>query len=191
MPRLPKLEFQPLTPRRWDDLEQLFGERGACGGCWCMWWRLRRSEYEQKKGADNRRALRRIVRSGREPGLLAYAAGEPIGWCAVEPRERYSTLARSRILKPVDEQAVWSVVCFFVKQEWRGRGVSTRLLRAACKHAREHGAKILEGYPHDLKGGRLPGAFVHNGLLPSFERAHFREVARRSEKRPIVRKELR
>ena len=186
-----KLDFHPLTPERWDDLARLFGPRGACGGCWCMWWRIRRSEYEERKGAGNRRAFRALVKSGCEPGVLAYARGEPVGWCAVEPREHYPTLARSRILKPVDESPVWSVTCFFVSREWRDAGLSTRLLRAAAKHAVSRGARVLEGYPHDLGGGRLPGPFVHSGILAAFERAGFREVARRSPKRPIVRKRLR
>lgn len=156
-----------------------------------MWWRVKRSEYQERRGAGNKRAFKRIVRGGSEPGVLAYFEGEPVGWCALEPREQYPTLARSRILKRVDDRAVWSVTCFFIHKEWRGRGVSTRLLKAAAKHAKARGGKVLEGYPHDLGDGKLPGAFVFNGLLASFERAGFREVARRSEKRPIVRKVLR
>jgi GNAT superfamily N-acetyltransferase len=186
-----KLDFHPLTPDRWDDLARLFGARGACGGCWCMWWRLTRSEFERRKGAGNRRALRALVKSGREPGILAYDGGEPVGWCAVEPRERYPVLDRSRVLKPVDDTPTWSVTCFFMSKEWRGKGLSTRLLRAAAKHVKSRGGRVLEGYPHDLAGGSLPGAFVFTGLLPAFERAGFREVARRSPKRPIVRKSLR
>ena len=111
---LPQLEFHPLTPERWQDLETLFGPRGACGGCWCMWWRLKRSQYVKQKGPGNRRALKKIVDSGEIPGLLAYADGQPIAWCSVGPREAYSTLERSRILKRVDDKPVWSVVCFVV-----------------------------------------------------------------------------
>ena len=186
-----KLDFHPLTPDRWDDLACLFGSRGACGGCWCMWWRITRSEFERRKGAANRRAFRALVKSGREPGILAYDGDEPVGWCAVEPRERYPVLGRSRVLEPVDSVAVWSVSCFFIAAEWRASGLSTRLLRAAAKHVKRRGGRVLEGYPHDLAGGQLPGPFVFTGLLPAFERAGFREVARRSPKRPIVRKRLR
>jgi hypothetical protein len=110
----PGIEIKPLTAGRWDDVARLFGKRGACGGCWCMTPRLTRKEFERRKGASNRRAFRRIVMGGREPGVLAYRGGEPIGWCAVEPRENYSSLSRSRILKPVDDRPVWSIVCLFV-----------------------------------------------------------------------------
>ena len=98
--------FHPATPARWPDIEKLFGARGACGGCWCMWWRLRRSEYERGKGARNRRAFRKIVVGGETPGLLAYAGKEPIAWCAVAPRSEYPAIGRSRILAPVDDRPV-------------------------------------------------------------------------------------
>ena len=96
------LNFQPATPSRWPDVEELFGERGACGGCWCMFWRVPRKDYEANKGAGNKRAFKRIITSGAKPGILAYIGKEPVGWCAVAPREDYIALERSRVLKPVD-----------------------------------------------------------------------------------------
>src|ERR1041384_986969 len=103
---MPKLTFEPLTPERWDDFKTLFGPKGACAGCWCMLWRLKRSDFDRGKGAGNRAAMRKLVKAGAEPGILAYRDGEPIGWCAVAPREDYSALERSRVLKKVDEQPV-------------------------------------------------------------------------------------
>ncbi len=93
-----ELEFYALSAQRWEHLERLFGARGASGGCWCMWWRLRRSEYERQKGQGNRAALKDIVDSGEIPGILAYAEGQPVGWCSVAPRERFPVLERSRVL---------------------------------------------------------------------------------------------
>lgn len=182
-----RLTFHPLTLARWADLERLFGERGACGGCWCMWWRLKRSEFEKQKGAGNKRAMQAIVQKGDVPGIIAYAGKQPIGWCAVAPREDYDTLERSRILKPVDDQPVWSVVCFFVEKAHRSTGVSVELLRAAVAHAERHGARIVEGYPVEPKQDRMPDAFAWFGLASAFERAGFEEVARRSPTRPIMR----
>ncbi len=182
-----RLTFHPLTLARWADFERLFGERGACGGCWCMWWRLKRSEFEKRKGAGNKRAMKAIVRGGEVPGIIAYSGKEPIGWCSVAPRADYSALERSRILKPVDDRPVWSVVCFFVEKAHRGSGVSVELLRAAVAHAKRHGARIVEGYPVEPKQDRMPDAFVWFGLASAFERAGFEEVARRSETRPIMR----
>lgn len=182
-----KLEFHPATAERWPDLERLFGRRGACAGCWCQYWRRAHAEYEAGKGAGNRRALKRIVGSGEVPGILAYADGEPIGWCAVAPRERFPRLARSRILKPVDERPVWSIVCLFIARPYRRRGVSVALLRAAAKHAAAQGAEVVEGYPVEPREDRTPDAFAWTGIASAYERAGFREVARRSETRPIVR----
>jgi GNAT superfamily N-acetyltransferase len=185
-----KLTFHPVTAARWPDVEKLFGARGACGGCWCMWWRLRRAEFERQKGERNRRAFRKLVRGGAEPGVLAYAGGEPVGWCAVAPREEYPVLANSRVLRPVDEKPVWSVTCFFILREWRRRGLSSKLLRAAAKFARRRGAKIVEGYPVVARKGKMPDAFAWSGLPGSFRGAGFREVARRSPVRPIMRKKV-
>ncbi len=186
-----KLLCRPLTPGRWADLEALFGERGACGGCWCMYWRLARARFETQKGEGNRRALRRLVGSGRPPGVLAYLDGKPAGWCAVAPREEYPALVRSRILQPVDAQPVWSVTCFFIAKEHRGKGVSVELLKAAVTFARKHGAKIVEGYPVEPKKGGIPDVFAWTGLASAFGRAGFQEVARRSVTRPILRKAIR
>lgn len=191
MPSMPQpgleVTCHPLTSERWSDLERLFGPRGATGGCWCMWWRVSRTQFKAQKGEGNKRALHRLVDSGEVPGLLAYAERKAIGWCAVGPRQRYPILEHSRILKRVDDQPVWSVVCFFVSRPYRGRGVTTLLLRAAIEHARRHGARILEGYPIEPKASRTPDIFAYTGLASSFRQAGFVEVLRRSETRPIMR----
>jgi len=181
------LEFYPLTPERWADFEKLFGKNGACGGCWCMWWRLKRSEFERQKGEGNRRAMKRIVDSGEIPGILAYAKGQAIAWCSVAPREAYSLLERSRTLKRVDDKPVWSIVCFFTAKPFRGKGIMLRLLRAAIEYVTKHGGKIVEAYPVEPKEGRMPDAFAYTGLASTFRKAGFVEVARPSEKRPIMR----
>lgn len=181
------LTVRPVTDDRWSDLETLFGERGACAGCWCMWWRMGQSEWERAKGAGTKRRLRSLVRKGPPPGLIAYAEGEPVGWCAIAPREAYSRLARSKILAPVDGESVWSVTCFFVRRDWRRRGVTVALLGEAARFAARGGARLLEGYPTDADREQ-PAAFVHHGLLSAFRRAGFEEVLRRSKGRPIVRR---
>jgi GNAT superfamily N-acetyltransferase len=181
-----KFSFHPLTPDRWADLERLFGPRGACAGCWCMWWRLNRAQWNRGKGEGNRKAFRRLVRSGAEPGVLAYADGKPVGWCAIAPREQYPRLDGSRILKPVDDQPVSSVTCFFIARGFRHRGLSTELLRAAVDFARARGAKMVEGYPHDPKKATAD-VFVFTGLASAFRKAGFKEVARRAQTRPIMR----
>ncbi|HUJ21724.1 MAG TPA: GNAT family N-acetyltransferase [Bryobacteraceae bacterium] len=191
MPSPLRLRFHPLTPGRWNDFETLFGERGACGGCWCMWPRLARPEFQKQQGAGNKRAMNKIVESGPPPGLLAYAGHQAVAWCALAPRGTYRVLANSRILKPVDGRPVWSVVCFFVAKPFRRRGITTKLLEAAATYARKHGARIIEGYPVEPKTGvRSPDVFVWTGLPSAFVKAGFAEVARRSSARPIMRREL-
>ena len=188
-PALGLVRTAPLTPHRWRDLESLFGERGACGGCWCMWWRLPRSAWVAGKGDGNRRAFRARVARGTPPGLLAYRSGEPVGWCAVTPRDELPVLDRSRNLKPVDDVPAWCVSCLFVRRDLRGRGIARSLLDAAATFAEAHGANVLEGYPIDpLDGKHMPAAFVWTGTLELFRRAGFVEVARRAPTRPIVRK---
>jgi GNAT superfamily N-acetyltransferase len=185
-PEAPALTVHPLTPSRWPDLEALFGPRGACGGCWCRWWKVPRAEWQAGKGEGNRRALEASVRRGETPGLLAYDGAAPVGWVAVEPRASYPRLARSRSLAPVDEAPVWSITCFFVARSHRRRGVTRVLIAAAAAHARAAGATLLEAYPVDL-AGPTGDAFVYTGAASTFAASGFEEVARRTRTRPIVR----
>jgi GNAT superfamily N-acetyltransferase len=180
-------EYHPLTPEQWKDFERLFGKRGACGGCWCMWWRLKRSDFDKQKGDGNKKAMKMLINSGKAPGIIAYLEGEPIGWCSVGPREDFSALERSRILKPVDQQPVWSIVCFFVNKKYRDHGICILLINAAKEFVRQNGGKILEAYPVEPKKGRTADVFVYTGLASAFRKAGFTEVARRSETRPIMR----
>ena len=176
------MEVVPLTPDRWDDFVDLFmrkGPRGGAGlgegGCWCMWWRQRTGNRER-----NRRAMRTLVKAGREPGLLAYAEGIPVGWVSVAPREDYGQLARSKHYGPVKEdEGVWAIVCFHVHPSARHRGVAKALLEAAVEHAARRGARAVEAYPHERRADYM-------GSREMFEAAGFREV-RSGGVRTIVR----
>ena len=183
----PAVECYPLTADRWPDLEALFGSRGATGGCWCMWWRVARSQFTAQRGEGNKQALKRLAEAGEALGLLAYIEGHPVGWCAVGPREGFPVLERSRILKRVDDIPVWSIVCFFVNRRHRGKGLTIALLRAAIAYAKQHGARVVEGYPVEPKTSRMPELFAYTGLASAFQRAGFVEVLRRSQTRPIMR----
>ncbi len=183
---LPAPAILPVTPTRWPDLARLFGDNGACGGCWCMWWRITNAEFNKQKGHSNREALKKIVASGQVPGLLAYIDNRPIGWCAIEPRKRFGRLERSPTLKRVDDTPVWSVVCFFVDKAFRSQGMTEKLLKAAVEYARSQGAQTIEGYPLDV-GKSIPPPFAYTGLASTFLKVGFIEVARRSLTRPIMR----
>ncbi|RMD63390.1 MAG: GNAT family N-acetyltransferase [Alphaproteobacteria bacterium] len=176
----------PLTPARWADLEALFGPGGACGGCWCMWWRRTRREFEAAKGDGNRRAFKAVVRAGPPPGLIAYRGGAPAGWCQVTPREVLPGLDRSPLLRRVDDVPVWAISCFFVKADHRGYGLTGALIAAAKAFARDNGAKVLEAYPWDARVRKSPST-IFTGWAATFARHGFRVVARRVSRRPIMR----
>ncbi len=182
-----ELDFHPVTPERWADLEKLFGPRGAIGGCWCMWWRIKRVEFEKQQGDGNHEAMSSIVEAGKVPGILAYSAGEPVAWCSVAPRGEFSVLDRSPILKRVDHQPVWSIVCFYMAKDYRHQGLSAIMLQAAVEYASQHGARIVEGYPIEPKVDRPPDIYAFTGMASTFKKTGFQEVARRSEFRPIMR----
>jgi GNAT superfamily N-acetyltransferase len=181
------LQFHPLTTDKWMDFESLFGPRGACGGCWCMFWRLTRKEFERHKGEGNRKAMKAIVEAGKIPGILAFAQDRAVAWCSVAPREHFTALARSRILKPLDNLPVWSISCFFVEKNYRHKGLSTQMINAAVDYVKKNGGSVVEAYPVEPKKDKMPDAFAWTGLASSFIKAGFKECARRSETRPIMR----
>lgn len=181
------LNIEPLTKKNWKDFENLFGAKGACGGCWCMWWRLKRSEYNKSKGAGNKKKMKKIVDDGIVPGLLVYYNEETIGWCSIAPREDFPVLENSRVLKKVDEKKVWSIVCFYIKSSYRKKGLTPVILREVIKYVKKKKGKIVEGYPVEPKNNNMPSVFAWTGFASAFRKAGFEEVARRSETRPIMR----
>jgi GNAT superfamily N-acetyltransferase len=152
-----------------------------------MWPRQSAADFDLHHGEDNRRSLRAIV-TDRVAGMLAYENDSPVGWVAVGPREEYGRIQRSRITKPVDDVAVWSIVCFYIKSGRRGEGIGSALLNAAVTYADSQGATAVEGYPLDKE--RVANSDAWWGLAPMFLEAGFKEIARRSPARPLMRKTL-
>jgi len=180
------LSFHPLTQKLWRDFEILFGDNGACGGCWCMHWKLRGKAFDENKGDRARQMQKSVIDSKKVPGLIAYLDGYPVGWIAVEPRSEYPKLAHSRVLTPVDDQDVWSVPCFFIGKNHRKKGIAVELLKAAVSYVESKGGIIVEGYPVDSKTEQ-PAPFIFTGTASAFLKAGFKEVARNSPTRPIFR----
>jgi GNAT superfamily N-acetyltransferase len=181
------LRFQPLTSERWTDFEELFGERGAYGGCWCMWWRTTRAQFERQQGEGNRKAMKTIVDSGRVPGIMAYRGRKAVGWCSVAPRGDYGSLNRSRVLRRLDDEPVWSIVCLYVAREERGKGMALALIRAALAYVRDQGGDIVEAYPTIPRSDRVPPVSSFMGFPSLFEQAGFVECARPSKSRIVMR----
>jgi GNAT superfamily N-acetyltransferase len=189
-----EISVHPLTPDRWPDFEAVFQAKGCsiARGCWCMYYlESGKQEYPADvTPSEARKALMKArVSAGPPPGLIAYHEGEPVGWVALAPRAAYPRLHRSPVMKPVDEDPVWSVVCFVVPSAWRGRGIASALLHEAAIYAKTQGATILEGYPID-KAERGSSDWLWNGTKAMFDKVGFVEVARRRPQRPVVRLRL-
>jgi len=188
-----RFEARPLTPETWSDLEALFALPGGSivRGCWCMYYRTTGSvSVSAAAGVEHKAQLCDLVESGVRPGLVGYADGRPAGWISLGPREDYLKLQRSRVMKPVDDAEVWSIVCTFVAKEFRGQGLQHRLLAAALDFARDNGVRLVEAYPVD-KPERSHDDFMFFGSRSLYERAGFTEVVRRSPTRLVMRRRLR
>jgi GNAT superfamily N-acetyltransferase len=181
------LAIRPLTPDLWPALADLFGRNGACGGCWCMYWRIG-AAYRRRPCAHNEAAFRALVTRGPPPGLLAFAGETAVGWCQLTPRAALPWLDRAWRLQRVDDLPVWSLSCLYVRKGWRRQGVTAALIRAALQAAKRAGAPALEAYP--LDADRSPSA-SGTGYASTFARAGFETVARRVPPRPIMRHDLR
>ena len=187
-----KLTVAPLTPDRWSDLEAVFTGTGCsvARGCWCMAYRRSGSREPLSPGVTraqaNRAGLKALVEAGKPPGLIGYRGKVPVGWVSIGPREEYARLKRSPVMKAVDEQPVWSVICFVVPAEYRGQGVAQALLTAAVAYAKKLGATLVEAYPVD-KPVRSKDDYMWFGAKTMYDKAGFKEVARRKPQRPIVR----
>ncbi len=186
MTRSTKFKYHPLTPVHWDDFVKLFGKKGAYGGCWCMFWHLTRAEFARGCGEHNKQAMHQMVLSGKVPGILIYKDKQPVAWCAVAPREAFSALNRSRIFARMDDQPVWSIVCFFIDRKARGQGILRIAIQSALDYARRNGTKIVEAYPTEPQQHQ-PAVNVYRGVASVFRQAGFREVLGRSSHYSIFR----
>jgi GNAT superfamily N-acetyltransferase len=184
-----KIKIRPLTADRWMDLVTLFGEHGAQGGCWCMWWRARPKDYERNAGEKNEYAFKELVDSRQPVGLLAYIKEQPVGWCSVAPREQLVRVNTSTTWRPVDELPVWAISCFFIHKEYRGKQITKQLLLNAIHYARKNGAIAIEAYPKDVSHAtkRDKDRALYFGTTKMFTEVGFEEVIRRHPSFPIMR----
>ena len=185
---LSALKIEPVTRKNWPKLVDLFGPRGACGNCWCMYYRLGNSEFgEGKIDGGNKEGLKELVWDNRPVGLLAVYEGLAIAWCAFAPREDFIRLERSRVHKRIDQLPVWSIPCFFVHKDFRRQGVTVALLKGVIQYARQQNIGIIEAYPTIPTKVPLADSFGWIGMFSAFEKAGFTIVDRTSKNRPMVR----
>ena len=176
-----KIKVKPVTKTNWSDFETLFESKGAPKYCWCMAWRMTKDESKQNTSANRKKYIHQRVSAGTPIGLLAYENGEPIGWCSVAPRETYQRLGGDESI-----ENVWSIVCFFIKREFRDHGIQTLLIEHARKYAIKHGAKYLEAYPVAPDSP----SYRFMGFVPTFEKAKFRFVKKAGSRRNVMTKKL-
>jgi GNAT superfamily N-acetyltransferase len=182
------LKIESLTQDNWEQFTGLFGSRGACGNCWCMYYRLPADEFRKGKlNNGNKMAMHDLVCNNLPAGLIAFSGNIPVAWCAFAPREHFLKLQSSRSHKPIDDKPVWSVPCIFIAKEYRKQDLSVTLLESVIEYAGKHGVEIIEAYPSIPTKERLPDPFLWTGLFKSFERAGFEIVDRTSQNRPMVR----
>lgn len=172
-----RLTTRLLTSDDGPIVEQLFGRQGACGGCWCMYWRLgtHGRAWQQAKGEPNRQALMQLIRRGRVHAVLAFRGDEPVGWCCFGPPVDFPKLGKTRAFQHQRPANTWSIVCFYIPAKQRGRGVGTALLKAATRAAFALGAERVEGYPVAPRDSQqpMPAAFAWTGVPALFEAVGF------------------
>ena len=180
--RTPLVTTRSVARTDFPVVESLFGKNGACGGCWCMYWRVEKGgkSWDAMLGEPAKRGLRGLIESGEVHAVLAFVDGEPAGWCLFGRRAEFPRLARVRALAHAFDEKTWSVVCFFVRSGHRGAGIATALLAHAKEAAGRAGAQRLEGYPVRSSkgpGAPIPAAFAWTGVPEVFERNGFKRVS--------------
>jgi GNAT superfamily N-acetyltransferase len=186
------VEIRPLGPELYGDAADLFESNSTTRGCWCIWFLLPVREVQAGWGEDNRRRFAELAQQDDPPaGLLAYQDDTPVGWCAMGPRTRYPQVAKSRLMAhrdPAEDADVWFVPCFFVRVGWRRAGTTKHLLEAATEHAREYGARAIEGFPLAGDGPHKNSRYL--GSEPLFAACGFTPIARPSPQRVVMRCDL-
>ena len=184
------IKLKPLVKENWKDFENLMGEKGGCGGCWCMTFRITSHEFEENKFEGNKKLMKELVRTNRPTGLIGYLGEEPIGWIALAPREDYLKIEKSRSLKRIDDKPVWSMTCFYVKKEFRRKGISGRLIQLVKAYAKKQKIPALEAYPVVPYAEKVSPPFLWTGVLSSFLNNGFEIVRQNGKSKAMVRYEL-
>lgn len=180
-----RYRFAPVTARCAADLAAFSRRHGKFGYCSCMRWRLTSAQFRSLRREGREAALSELASAGRPAGVLAYEGEEAVGWCSIAPRESYAALLASRVIPQLPGEDVWSVVCFFLAPQARGRGLLPPLLEAACAYAVRSGARVIEAYP--WPGG---ASYRYMGTRDLYLSAGFRDVAVPDGCRPVMRRTL-
>jgi len=193
--RMDEIRIAPADAGSFDDAQHALTGGGDGASCQCQWWTITNAEFNASTREERTGMLRRELQGGLPPALLASVDGEAAGWVRVGPRTAQRRIARTRMIaqhttEPLEDEAVWTVSCFVVRTEHRGKGLNRRLLEEAVRFARENGARAIEAYPVDTAVGTHHANELYHGLAGVFRDAGFRETARPKPDRPIMLLEL-
>jgi GNAT superfamily N-acetyltransferase len=199
----------PANEASCGDLQAVFGTRGYAASCQCQRFKIRGRDWDlewTKPGPaptsfpveERAHRLRTQTQCGHPEsdttsGLIAYLEGEPVGWCAIEPRTAYLRLRGKPLVwagraEDKSDESVWAVTCFITRAGYRRLGVSRALARAAVDFARQRGARALEGYPMITEPGReVTWGELHVGSRSIFVDAGFTEVTHPTLRRVVMR----
>lgn len=172
------LAVRPVTQETWPDFERFFAAESRTRYCWCMAFRATSEELKHADGPSRKQQMEGRVRSGVPVGILGYVDSEPVAWCSVAPRHTFRTL----VSDGSPDEGVWAITCFYVPRRLRGTGLAGRMLAAAVRHARDSGARLIEGYPVDPDSP----SYKHMGRVSMFEKAGFVERGRQGTRRHIM-----
>jgi GNAT superfamily N-acetyltransferase len=177
MTTVKKIKVKAVDKSNWEDFEKLFQSKGGPKYCWCMAWRMTKDELKHNDSTNRKKFIKQRVWSGTPIGLLAYSQDEPIAWCSLAPKETHQRLGGDDSL-----ERVWSVVCFFIKKEYREQGLMNFLIESAKKYAKRHGAKYLEAYPVQPDSP----SYRFMGFIKTFEKANFNFVKKEGTRRHVM-----
>ncbi|WP_341230036.1 GNAT family N-acetyltransferase [Nocardioides salarius] len=189
-------ETHPVTPDRFEDFADVVNPNRRASHCWCLSHRLPASQVAELGRGSRERAMRSLCEREHPPGVVTYRDGVPVGWCSIGPRADNPKLAASRLIRPVDDLPVWSIICVVVRGGHRRQGVTTPLLEGAVAWAASEGAPAAEAYPVDPAGERMDLTMAFVGTRAMFEKVGFEFVGTTAAvasrmPRLVVRRDLR
>ena len=170
------LDIRPVTPDRIDDFVRVANPNRRASHCWCLSHRLTAPEVAELGNGSREQAFRALAGRANPPGVIGYDDGEPVGWCSIGPRSENTRLARSRLIRPLDDLPVWSIICIVIRGGHRRRGYTTPLITGAVEYAAARGAPAVESYPVDAGSGRIDLTMAFVGTRAMFEKAGFEVV---------------
>ena len=169
-------DARPVTPDRVDDFVAVVNPNRRASHCWCLSHRLSAREITELGGGSREAAFRALCARENPPGVIGYDDGEPVGWCSIGPRSENTRLTQSRLIRPLDDMPVWSIICVVIRGGYRRRGYTTPLIDGAVEFAATRGAPAVESYPVDPGSGRIDLTMAFVGTRAMFANAGFEVV---------------